>query len=190
MINKNLTDEQLIFLMQENSELRYFSVLVQRHEQYILRKCKSYIKDDAIAEDLCQEVLIKLFLNIKSFKGAARFSTWLFSIIHNTCIDQLRKNKKEVRQVITAKMLEELPEMIEGVDEVSEVLSTKILEELLDEISPEEKMILLLKYKEKHQIKDISFTLGLSESAVKMRLKRAREKVNKLYMIHKKKHTR
>lgn len=186
MIDKiNISDEQLVLLLQESSNHRYFSILVQRHEHNILRKCKTYVKDDAQAEDLCQEILIKIFLNIKSFKGEARFSTWLFSIIHNTCIDHLRKHKKNLRQVLTEKMTEEIAEMIDGVDEISEELSSKIMEDLLDAISPEEKMILLLKYKEKHPIKDIQLTLGLSESAVKMRIKRAREKVNKLYLMHK-----
>lgn len=184
MIDKNISDEQLILLLQDVYNPGYFSLLVQRHEKYILRKCMSYVKNEDVAEDLCQEILIKLFINIKSFKGEARFSTWLFSIIHNTCIDHLRKNKKNVRQVITEKMAEEVAEMIEGVDEVSEELSVKILEHLLDEISPEEKMILLLKYKEKHPIKDIQLTLGLSESAVKMRLKRAKSKVSKLYQTY------
>lgn len=185
MIDKNIPDEELVFLLQENSNLRYFSVLTQRHEKYILKKCKSYVKDENIAEDLCQEILIKLFLKINTFKGEARFSTWLFAIIHNTCMDHLRRNKKNVRQVITEKMTDEVSEMIDGVDDIPEALSVKILEELLEEISPDEKMILLLKYKEKHPIKDIQLTLGLSESAVKMRLKRAKDKVNKLYQKYK-----
>lgn len=180
-----MSDEELVLLLQDDANSRYFSLLTQRHEKYILKKCKSYVKDDDVAEDLCQEIFIKVFLKIKSFKGEARFSTWLFSIIHNTCIDHLRRSKKDVRQVLTEKMADEVSEMIDGVDEISEELSVIILETLLDEISPDEKMILLLKYKEKHPVKDIQLTLGLSESAVKMRLKRAKDKVNKLYQKHK-----
>jgi len=52
---------------------------------------------------------------------------------------------------------------------------------LLEEITPEEKLILLLKYKEKHSIIEIGHTMRISESAVKMRLSRAKEKINKLY---------
>uniref|UniRef100_UPI00404A3FD0 RNA polymerase sigma factor n=1 Tax=Gelidibacter sp. TaxID=2018083 RepID=UPI00404A3FD0 len=51
-------------------------------------------------------------------------------------------------------------------------------------VSADEKLIMVLKYKEKHSIKDIMGTLGLSESAVKMRLKRARQRVNDLYATH------
>ena len=180
-MDKNFTDEQLMIMLKEVYHPRYFSMLVQRHENYILKKCRSYVKDVDEAEDLCQEILIKLFTKIQSFKGEAKFSTWLFAIIHNTCVDHLRKNKRNVREVITGKMADELAEMIEGVDEVPEDLSMMILEELLEDLSQEDKMILLLKYKEKHSLKDIQSTLGLSESAVKMRLARAKGKVNKLY---------
>lgn len=182
MIDKNISDETLVLLLQKEGNMRYFSILVERHENKILKSCKTYVKDDDTAEDLCQEIFIKLFLKLKNFRGDAKFSTWLFAIVHNTCIDYLRKNKKgEATKVITYKMADELAELIDGVDEVPYELSEKILELLLNEISPDEKMILLLKYKEKNSVKDIHLSLGLSESAVKMRLKRAKEKVNELY---------
>ena len=73
--------------------------------------------------------------------------------------------------------------MADLVDE--EVVNLESLEialiQLLEEITPEEKLILLLKYKEKHSIKEIETTMGISESAVKMRLSRAKEKINLLY---------
>ena len=181
MINKNLSDEEIIKILQQEGNNRYFTVLAERYELGILKKCKSYVKDDDTAEDLCQEILLKVFINIKNFKGSAKFSTWLFSIIHNSCIDFLRKEKKNVKQVITNKMVEEVAEIIDGVDEVSLELSEKLMLKLLEDLSPEDRLLLLLKYKEKHSIHDIQASLNLSESAVKMRLKRVKEKLNKLY---------
>ena len=179
------TDEELAGLFKETGDNKYFTALSVRYEKNILRKCKSYVKDEDTAEDLYQEVLIKLFLQIKNYQRKAKFYTWLFAIIHNICIDHLRRNKKNVRGVITEKLADELGEIIDDEDEIPEELSEKILDQLLEQISPEQKMLLLMKYKEKHHIKDIQITLGLSESAVKMRLKRAKEKVNRLYHKHK-----
>lgn len=139
------------------------------------------MKNGDTAEDLCQEILIKIFLKVNDFQKKANFSTWLYSIIHNTCIDYLRKNKKNTQQVLTEKMVDEVADLIEDVDEIPQEMSLQILDQLLDTISPEEKLLLLLKYKEKHSIKDIQVSLNLSESAVKMRLKRAKEKINALY---------
>ncbi len=186
MLNRNLTDEEIVLLLRTDGNSRYFTLLAERHEKAILKKCFSYTKDEDAAEDLCQEILIKLFLKVKDFKGDSKFSTWLFSIVHNTCIDYLRKNKKNIQKVITDKMKEDVADLIEGVDEIPEELSEKILFELLDDMTSEEKLLLLMKYKEKHHIKDIQATLNLSESAVKMRLKRARDKINLLYKTHKK----
>lgn len=176
----NLQDEELITLIQQGN-LHYFSILSTRYEGYITKKCKTYVKNSDTAEDLCQEILIKIFLKINDFQKKANFSTWLYSIIHNTCIDYLRKNKKNSQQVLTEKMVDEVADLIEDVDEVPQEVSLQILDQLLDTISPEEKLLLLLKYKEKHSIKDIQTSLNLSESAVKMRLKRAKEKINALY---------
>ncbi|WPP50915.1 RNA polymerase sigma factor [Catalinimonas niigatensis] len=179
-----LDDEGLALRLKETGDQRYFAELMRRHERKILKKCKSYVKQDEASEDLMQEVMIKLFLRIKDFRSEAKFSTWLFTIIHSTCIDYLRKHKKNVHSIITEKLSDEVAEIVDTEEEVTEAMSEKILEELLNHMTPEEKMLLLLKYKEKHQIKDIQLTLNLSESAVKMRLKRAKEKINKLYYKH------
>ena len=182
MLYKNLTDHEIIHLLKEEGNLRHFSLIVEKYESQILSRCKSYVRDKDIAEDLCQEILIKVFLKIKSFKGESRFSTWLFAIVHNTCVDYLRKNKKsELYKIITEKMADEMADLLDDVDEVSEEISIQTMEMLLEEMSPDEKVLLLLKYKEKHSIKDIHLSLNLSESAVKMRLKRAKHKANKLY---------
>jgi RNA polymerase sigma factor (sigma-70 family) len=186
MLDKNLSDEEIVLLLKTEGNGRYFTLLAERHEKAILKKCKSYTKDEDAAEDLCQEILIKLFLKAKDFNGNSKFSTWLFSVIHNTCIDYLRKNKKNAHKVITEKMQNEVADLIDGVNEVSNELSEIILLELLEEMSPEEKLILLMKYKEKYSVKDIQLALNLSESAVKMRLKRARQKINSIYKSIKK----
>ena len=159
---------------------KYFSLFTVKYEDYIKRKCIRYVKDPELAEDLKQEILIKVFLQVSGFREDARISTWLYAIIHNTCIDYLRKNKKNVYRVLSKELASELITEIED-ENAPEALNVEILDELLESLSPEGKLIILLKYKEKHSIKDIQNTLGLSESAVKMRLKRTRELLNRLY---------
>ena len=82
--------------------------------------------------------------------------------------------------MISEKLQEEMADLVDE-DIVNFESLEMALIQLLEEITPEEKLILLLKYKEKHSIKEIETTLGISESAVKMRLSRAKEKINKLY---------
>ena len=176
----NISDEQLLIFLKEGNH-RYFSIFTQRYEKYILIKCKGYVKNAAIAADLCQEILIKVFLQVPKFRQEAKLSTWLFTIIHNTCIDHLRKNKKNLRDIITEKLINEVADIVDSEEELPLEKTVEVLDNLLEEITPDEKLILLMKYKEKYHIKDITLSLGLSESAVKMRLQRAKLKLNKLY---------
>lgn len=177
---KNLTDAELIEKIVAGDQ-GCLAILLDRYQQYIYMKCKGYVKDADTAADLSQDILIKLFLKVPNFKNQAKFSTWLFTTIHNACIDYLRKHKKSIHLVLTEKLSDQVAEIVDFDEELSEEKTVEVLEKLLDQLTPEDKLILLLKYKEKHQIKDIQHTMGLSESAVKMRLKRAKEKLNKLY---------
>jgi len=179
-IKPQFTDEELVRFLQEGGPQRYFSILADRHHDYVLKKCKSYVKNDDEAEDLSQEVFIKVFMQLKSFRSEAKFKTWLYTIIYHTCVDYLRKKKKNTHQVISDKLSAEFEDVIEA-DEVDKESLHNALEQLLEQITPEEKLLLLLKYKEKQSLDAITASMNISESAAKMRLLRAKEKVNKLY---------
>jgi len=182
---KSLSDEQLIHLLQEEGNARYFSILTARYEKDIFLRCQNYVHDKVAAEDLTQEILIKTYLDLGNFRREARFTTWLYAIIHNTCIDHIRKGKKKL-SIITEQLADVAYEIAESDDPISPDISLPVLNELLEQITPEEKLILLLKYREKQSIKDIHLSLGISESAVKMRLKRARTKISVLLEAKKK----
>ena len=172
-------DDQLLVEKIKSGEHGYFKIFTSRYENFILKKCQSYVKESEVAEDLCQEVFIKVFLQLPKFRNEAKLSTWLYAIIHNTCMDYLRTARNKGHQIITQKLINELEDIIS--EEVEGSFSPEeIMLQLLDEISSEDKLLLLLKYKEKHSIKDISNSLQVSESAVKMRLSRAKSKIKKL----------
>lgn len=86
-----------------------------------------------------------------------------------------------MHQEITEELSNELGEMLEYEDEPSLDISEDLLNSLLEQITPEGKLILLLKYKEKKTIREIQTALNINESTVKMRLKRAKDKINRLY---------
>lgn len=179
-IKPQFTDEELVQFLQNGGPQRYFSILADRHHDYVVKKCKSYVKNEDEAEDLSQEVFIKVFMQLNSFRSEAKFKTWLYTIIYHTCVDYLRKKKKNTHQVISDKLSAEFEDVIEA-EEVDKESLMNALEQLLEQITPEEKLLLLLKYKEKQSLESITASMNISESAAKMRLLRAKEKVNKLY---------
>lgn len=176
-----LNDEDIVLKLNIEFEPKLFSILIERHRSMIRNKCLTYVKNPDIAEDLCQDILIKLYLKLSTFRRGARFTTWLFSIIHNHCMDYLKKNKKIIHQEITEELREGVGELLDYDDEISKHMSEELLNGLLNQITPEGKLILLLKYKERKSIKEIQTALNVTESTVKMRLKRAKDKINKLY---------
>lgn len=175
---KDIKDEELVRLYVETQRNSYFEEIYDRYADKIYRKCYSFVKDSARAEDFTHDIFIKLAVKIGTFKETARFSTWVYSITYNYCMDQLRLNKKRSEYALSDNFdMEE-----EGDD--SELLSmqTEGLRKTLELVSPEEKAILLMKYQDDFSIKEIADTFDLSESAVKMRLMRTREKVKKIYL--------
>ena len=112
-----MSDEQLLELLQFGHH-RYFSILTDRYEKYILQRCKSYVKDAAVAADLCRKILIKIFLQFPTFRREAKFSTCL-SIINRTCVDYIRKSRhRRVYDVLSEKLADEVIEMVDFDEEI------------------------------------------------------------------------
>jgi len=186
MSNENqnkITIDNLLTINDKNYN-DIFNLVYKTFNNKVYYKCYSLIKDKEVAKELTQEIFIKVFENFKSFKGTSSLSTWLYSITYNHCIEYLRKNKKVYYP--NCNIENELPDII---DEEDEILENKINEEkeleklnkILDIIHPEEKALILMKYQDNLPIKEIEKILKLSESAIKMRLKRARARILYLY---------
>jgi RNA polymerase sigma-70 factor (ECF subfamily) len=175
---KKLTDEQLVALFIETQKNLYFEQLYDRYSDKVYRKCLSFVKDDAKAEDFTHDIFLKLVLNLSSYKETAKFSTWLYSVTYNYCIDQTRISKKYSEVGLDENF--DLPDD----DDDSEMaeLEAQQLNKAMKQILPEEKSILMMKYQDDLSIKEISDSLDISESAVKMRLLRAKEKLRKVYV--------
>lgn len=177
----NVTDEELVKLFLESGNDRYFEKLYDRYALKVFKKCLSLTRDAGRAEDLTHDVFLKLVFKMNTFKKGAKFSTWLYAVTYNHCMDLMRSNKK---RVITVH--EESADCIEHLDldnlfEIEEV-DTKILRQALDQLQPEEKALLYLKYMDDRSIRYIAGTSQLTESAVKMRLMRSREKLRRVYL--------
>ena len=144
----------------------------------VIRRCQRYIKDQDAAQDVSQEVFLRVLLKIPGFKGNASFATWLHTIIHNRCIDHIRKDKKAMDLEISEHIAESLQE--EWDTDAAEEPTVEILETLMEQISGAEKYLLLLKYKEGWSTRQIQQATGLPESIIKNRLYRTKQKLRKL----------
>ena len=178
-----MSDEEVVAEIISTNNKRYISILYDRYSNKIYRRSISFVKESSIAQDLTHDVFMKILMNLASFKGKSKFSTWVYSITYNYCIDFLRKKQKERTQAnkFTDETVEENEEDIEEFESLRQMKVERLLE-LLEKVSPHDKMILLMKYQDGMSIKQIQEVFDISESAVKMRINRAKGKIKKLYV--------
>jgi RNA polymerase sigma factor (sigma-70 family) len=174
-------DEELVRLFVDTQDNRYFEKLYERYADKVYHKCISFVKEGAKAEDLTHDIFLKLIFKLGTFKEDAKFSTWLYSITYNHCMDQLRSNKKR-GEVYQDEPLEvpddvDLNRIFDGDDVQAENLKAA-----LDHLTVDEKGILFMKYMDDLTIRDIADIFKVTESAVKMRLLRSRTKLRKKYL--------
>ena len=180
----NLTDEELVYKIIETNNSHLFAILYDRFSKVVYNKCYGFSKSKEEAEDLTHDVFIKLFVKLRSFKGNSKFSTWLYSFTYNFCVNYVQRNthkKKEKVTIVTDQIKENSDEVDEIDDNILFQLKSEKLAKALSLIDPSDKMILLMKYQDDMSIKEIQEVLEVGESAVKMRVKRAKAKVVKMY---------
>lgn len=179
-INKQ-SDEELVSNIVKNNDTLLFEVLYDRFAHLVYNKCYGFAKDEDEAKDLTQDVFLKLFVKLASFKGKSKFSTWLYAFTYNHCVNYVTRNtaKKFEKQSVDYADIENISE--EPNEEEFNDMRLDKLKKALELVSPDEKMILLLKYQDNLSIKEIESVLDIGESAVKMRIKRAKDKLLTVY---------
>ncbi|WP_461139791.1 RNA polymerase sigma factor [Spirosoma pomorum] len=173
-----LADEQLVANYQETNEDEYFEMLYSRYVGKVYQKCLSMTKDSESAEDFTQDIFIKVFSKMNTFQQRSKFSTWLYSISHHYCLDQLRVGKRLNTESMDDNLADTMSEADTG-DDVEAKL--RDMSRLMEGIPAEEVQLLQLKYEQGVSIKEIAQRFQLTESAVKMRLKRTRDKLYDRY---------
>jgi RNA polymerase sigma-70 factor (ECF subfamily) len=138
-------------------------------------------KDAEQAQDLTQDIFLKVFNKLDAFQERSSFSTWLHAIVYNHCADQLRLAKRMVTTSLGTDLEDSLPEPGEAYLQEE---AHQRMKWAMNTLSEDEQRILRLKYEESQSIEEIAKLYGLTTSAVKMRLKRSREKVQRLYAQH------
>lgn len=154
---------------------KLFGVLYDRYANKVYRKCLSFVHDESGAQDMVHDIFLKVYMKLAKFEGRSRFSTWLYAISYNYCVEYYRKAKKS--RTVDIDETYNLGEDDDFTEQELFSLRAEQLKRALENIPPEDKMILLMKYQDDMSIKELSVNLDISESAVKMRLKRARQKV-------------
>ena len=137
--------------------------------RFLLALCNG---DAATADDIAQEALVNAFVASSSFRGAARFETWLFRIAYNCFIDRLRR-----RQIRTEPLDEKASSSVPSADEADRRFRHEDLYRALDKLPEKERAALLLHYMEDRPVKEIADIMEIPAGSVRAYLTRGRRHI-------------
>ena len=179
--SSQLTDEELVNQIVATKNTLLFGVLYDRYVHKVYNKCYGFSKSSEEAEDLTQDIFVKLYTKLNLYKPKAKFSSWLFAFTYNHCVNYINRDNSKKIEKKAIQMVDYDHLLIETDDYNLFQLKVDKLQKALEILSPEEKMILFLKYQDNLSIKEIQNLLHAGESAIKMRLKRAKARVIEIY---------
>ncbi len=170
--------DDLVTRLQANDP-RAYEALIEQYADRLYRVAYRVLGDPDDAEDAVQETFLAVYRNIHTFRGEAKFSSWLYRIAYNQAVALLRRRQR-AQQVYLDDMETDddlpLPDTVTPLPEeaLREEEIQRCLHDLLMELSPKLRAAFVLHEIEGLPIREVAEILGLKESAVKMRLHRAR----------------
>ena len=177
---RELTDEELVARSHEElyHVTRAYEELMRRYQRTLFNVCARYLGNDRDADDVCQEVMLKVLYGLKNFEGKSKFKTWLYSITYNECITQYRKERRK-RRLMDALSLDPLEEASEEKAPAPEEKGG--LDRWLVHVNPIDREILVLRFVAELEFQEIADIMHMGLSATKMRYKRALDKLREKF---------
>jgi len=155
-----------------------FAYLVDKYKTMVYSLALRLVKDREEAEEISQDAFIKAYQSLASFKGKAKFSSWLYRIVYNTAISQLRQQPAGRVSLDESNISDTLyMDSKENYDTLSDGERKKYLEKALDSLDRDEKMFVILYYYEEQDLDEIASIAGLTKTNTKVKLFRARKKM-------------
>jgi len=187
-INPNLSDKAkydyaLILRATEDSDQKAYAELMEKYRDSIFHLCRKMVFNDDDADDLTIETFGKAFQRLKQYTPAFAFSTWLFKIASNHCIDFIRKKRINALSLdrgietedgdnIQFTVKDEAPDPIETLEKKQRVEKMRLV---VSELKPRYRRLVELRYFEEYSYDEIALELDLPLGTVKAQLFRARD---------------
>ena len=158
----------------QNGDSDAFAHLIHTYKEYVYALCFKLCQSQEDAEEVAQDTFVKAYKSIKTFKGKAKFSTWLYRIAYFTSLNHLRKNKLKTTNEFA---YEPSDASNSGLDKIRESERSYYLNKALEHLKPTERAVIVLFYLEDHSIEEIAAITKLSTSNTKVKLHRTKKKL-------------
>jgi RNA polymerase sigma factor (sigma-70 family) len=169
-----------------NGNQQAYAQIVERHKAFVFTLVLRYIKSREDAEEVAQDVFIKAYRALADFKGASKFSTWLYTIITTTCISFLRKKKLDIHSLDNENVFETIDNKDSGMsaNQVEQKSRVAMVNNAIALLNPDDAEIVTLFYKGEQTLEEIAQVLGVEANTVKVRLHRARTRLKEKMQKH------
>jgi len=180
-------DEAALIRAAQQGHTEAFEKLVRSYDHAVLRLAFNLLRSQEDARDVYQETFLRVYRNLQNFRFDCSFHTWLYRIVSNLCLDQLRKRKVRKEEPSTRTVgdsefdrLSSLPEERASVDPQRQVMSSELngrIQEALTGLSPRERLVFEMRHYQGMRLRSIGDALGTTEEAAKNCLFRATQKM-------------
>jgi len=155
-------------------DMRSFNYLIDEYKDMSFSIAMSIVKDETLAGEVVQDAFVKVFRKLKTFKGKAKFSTWLYRIVVNTALSNRRKAAREIIEYVEDYSEDSISSTTNVLQDMNEEEQQKYINRTLERMNPKESLIMRLYYLNDNNHKEISEITSLSISNIKVILHRAR----------------
>ena len=181
---KELTDEELIDLFKNNEDRDAYTEIAIRFKDKLKSFAFRYTNDDALAEDLVQETLIKVYKKKDLYKPMWKFSTWIYTIIQNLAITEIRKKSRRATFTFTELGNDDVEFIAKSPDNNTDNMNDKndnqIIHESLQELDIEFRNIIIFRDIQELSYDEISKIIQIPLGTVKSRINRGRLKLKEI----------
>lgn len=156
-----------------------YADLVKRYQQFVFTIALRYTPNREDAEEIAQDVFVKAYRSLADFRGDAKFSTWLYTIVTTTCITFLRKKKLDVHSLDNEKVFEVADSRNSAfrANQVEQKSKAKMVNQAIKLLSADDARIITLFYQGEQSLEEIGQIIGAEPNTVKVKLYRARQRL-------------
>ena len=181
------SDEALMLQLQAG-DLRSFDTLVKRWEQPLLNYCYRMVNDITLAEDLRQEVFLRVYRSAMTYRPTAQFSTWMYRIATNLCLDTLAKRQRRKEMPIDAYLESESEGFDDGFIDLSDAPDAVVVKKeserrvrsALARLPEDQRVVVTLRHYNGMKFQEIAEIVERPVSTVKSRLVAGMERLSKM----------
>ena len=172
------TNDQIIINQIIEGDTNAFTRLVERYKDLVFTLALRMLKNREEAEEVSQDTFIKVYRSLHKFKGDSKFSTWIYKVAYNSCLDQIKKNKKHQNNVEINEFTQHQIKTIDNAfDTLVEEERRQLIQDCLHLLPSEDSFLLTLYYFEEQSLDEIANIVSLTANNVKVKLFRSRKKL-------------